>query len=347
MYCDRRRAGAACAASSSSASAQHEWVRACSGIASLSSWPWAATRSTCGARRRLRGRDGRRAAAAATAPPAACVRSLRQRRAAAALAGDAPLRRRSRMKPRSRRAGRSSSAASRGRRRRGAGAERAQQQRRLLLHAHAGERGRGAAGTRFRVGGLVEEGSLQREHGMTVRFVVTDTARDMPVRYTGILPDLFKEGKGAVAQGRLGADGVFIATEVLAKHDENYMPPEAAARARRRRASTRERGRAGTMIAELGHFALILALLRGARAGRAAAGRRAPRHGALDGARPGRPRRRSSCSSRSPSRCLTHAFLANDFSVLYVASTPTRSCRRPTASPPSGAATKARCCCGC
>jgi cytochrome c-type biogenesis protein CcmE len=78
----------------------------------------------------------------------------------------------------------------------------------------------------FRVGGLVKQGSLQREQ-MNVRFVITDTARDMTVRYTGILPDLFKEGKGAVAQGRLGAHGEFIAAEVLAKHDENYMPPEA------------------------------------------------------------------------------------------------------------------------
>ena len=78
----------------------------------------------------------------------------------------------------------------------------------------------------FRVGGLVKQGSLKRDQ-MTVRFVITDTARDMTVRYTGILPDLFKEGKGAVCQGRLGPDGEFVATEVLAKHDENYMPPEA------------------------------------------------------------------------------------------------------------------------
>ena len=78
----------------------------------------------------------------------------------------------------------------------------------------------------FRIGGLVKEGSVQRDQ-MTVSFVITDTARDMTVRYTGILPDLFKEGKGAVAQGRLGAHGEFIATEVLAKHDENYMPREA------------------------------------------------------------------------------------------------------------------------
>jgi cytochrome c-type biogenesis protein CcmE len=81
----------------------------------------------------------------------------------------------------------------------------------------------------FRVGGLVEEGSIKRQSdGLTVHFKVTDTARALPVVYTGILPDLFKEGKGVVAQGRLGDDGVFRATEVLAKHDENYMPPDAA-----------------------------------------------------------------------------------------------------------------------
>lgn len=81
----------------------------------------------------------------------------------------------------------------------------------------------------FRIGGLVEEGSIRREaDGLTTRFVVTDTARTMPVTYTGILPDLFKEGKGVVAEGRLGPDGLFTATQVLAKHDENYMPPEAA-----------------------------------------------------------------------------------------------------------------------
>ena len=80
----------------------------------------------------------------------------------------------------------------------------------------------------FRIGGMVEGGSLKRQgDGLTVRFNVTDTAKTIPVVYTGILPDLFKEGKGVVAQGRLGPDGVFHATDVLAKHDENYMPPEA------------------------------------------------------------------------------------------------------------------------
>jgi cytochrome c-type biogenesis protein CcmE len=81
----------------------------------------------------------------------------------------------------------------------------------------------------FRMGGLVEAGSVTREKdGLTVRFRVTDTAQTIPVVYVGILPDLFREGKGVVAQGRLGPDGTFKASEVLAKHDENYLPPEAA-----------------------------------------------------------------------------------------------------------------------
>ncbi len=84
-------------------------------------------------------------------------------------------------------------------------------------------------GRNFRIGGLVEKGSVKRQpDGLTVRFVVTDTAKSVPVMFKGILPDLFKEGKGVVAQGKLGVDGVFAASEVLAKHDENYMPPEAA-----------------------------------------------------------------------------------------------------------------------
>ena len=83
-------------------------------------------------------------------------------------------------------------------------------------------------GRAFRIGGLVEPGSLKRESdSLTVRFRVTDTAQTIPVVYTGLLPDLFKEGKGVVAQGTLQPDGTFRATEVLAKHDENYMPPEA------------------------------------------------------------------------------------------------------------------------
>ncbi len=83
-------------------------------------------------------------------------------------------------------------------------------------------------GRTFRVGGMVLEGSVVRS-GVNVSFTVTDTAKQVPVRYAGVLPDLFKEGKGVVAQGQLGPDGVFVAREVLAKHDENYMPPEAAA----------------------------------------------------------------------------------------------------------------------
>jgi cytochrome c-type biogenesis protein CcmE len=78
----------------------------------------------------------------------------------------------------------------------------------------------------FRIGGMVKDQSVRRD-GLTVHFVITDLVKEIPVAYTGILPDLFKEGKGAVIQGRMNANGEFIASEVLAKHDENYMPPEA------------------------------------------------------------------------------------------------------------------------
>ena len=83
------------------------------------------------------------------------------------------------------------------------------------------------SGRTFRIGGLVQAGSVKRE-GVRVNFAITDSAQTVPVRYEGVLPDLFKEGKGVVAQGQLGPDGVFVAREVLAKHDENYMPPEVA-----------------------------------------------------------------------------------------------------------------------
>ncbi|MBI2307173.1 MAG: cytochrome c maturation protein CcmE [Rhodocyclales bacterium] len=90
--------------------------------------------------------------------------------------------------------------------------------------------GKAPQGKAFRIGGMVKEGTVKREaDGVTVSFVVTDTEKDLPVAYKGILPDLFKEGKGVVAQGKLDAgSGRFVASEVLAKHDENYMPPEAA-----------------------------------------------------------------------------------------------------------------------
>ena len=89
--------------------------------------------------------------------------------------------------------------------------------------------GEAPQGKPFRIGGMVKEGSVRREaDGVTLSFVVTDTEKDLAVRYKGILPDLFQEGKCAVAQGKIGEDGVFVASEVLAKHDENYMPPEAA-----------------------------------------------------------------------------------------------------------------------
>lgn len=90
---------------------------------------------------------------------------------------------------------------------------------------HAGE---APQDRRFRIGGLVEEGTLTRgdDGGLAVRFMVTDTAQRVPVEYSGLLPNLFREGQGVVAHGRLREDGVFVADEVLARHDENYMPPE-------------------------------------------------------------------------------------------------------------------------
>lgn len=89
-------------------------------------------------------------------------------------------------------------------------------------------------GRPFRIGGLVVDGSLKRDDGLNVTFRVTDTARTITVDYRGLLPDLFREGKGVVALGAMGHDGVFHASQVLAKHDENYMPPEAAAALRAR-----------------------------------------------------------------------------------------------------------------
>ena len=85
-----------------------------------------------------------------------------------------------------------------------------------------------APGKRIRLGGLVADGSLKRGEGLTITFAISDTAKSIPVRYTGILPDLFREGQGVVAEGKLDADGRFIADSILAKHDENYMPPEVA-----------------------------------------------------------------------------------------------------------------------
>ncbi|MEZ5827783.1 MAG: cytochrome c maturation protein CcmE [Hyphomicrobiales bacterium] len=85
-------------------------------------------------------------------------------------------------------------------------------------------------GQRIRLGGLVETGSVMRDAGTTVRFVITDGAKTLPVTYTGVLPDLFREGQGVVAEGMLEPDGLFHADSVLAKHDENYMPPEVAAK---------------------------------------------------------------------------------------------------------------------
>jgi len=96
------------------------------------------------------------------------------------------------------------------------------------------------AGERFRLGGMVTQGSLHRAPGsLEVRFVVTDFNHDVPVRYSGVLPDLFREGAGVVAHGRLSGDGTFVADEVLAKHDEKYMPPEVARSLKRRHGDSR------------------------------------------------------------------------------------------------------------
>ncbi|MDP8985817.1 MAG: cytochrome c maturation protein CcmE [Pseudomonadota bacterium] len=90
--------------------------------------------------------------------------------------------------------------------------------------------GKAPAAKRFRIGGMVVKGSVARKPGdLQVRFVLTDYAHQVPVEYTGVLPDLFREGQGIIAHGTLGADGAFVADEVLAKHDEKYMPPEVAA----------------------------------------------------------------------------------------------------------------------
>jgi cytochrome c-type biogenesis protein CcmE len=96
------------------------------------------------------------------------------------------------------------------------------------------------AGERFRLGGMVTKGSLTREPGsLEVHFMVTDFSHDVPVSYTGVLPDLFREGAGVVAHGRLRTDGTFVADEVLAKHDEKYMPPEVARSLKRRHGESR------------------------------------------------------------------------------------------------------------
>jgi len=103
------------------------------------------------------------------------------------------------------------------------------------------------SGRTFRIGGLVEEKSVRRD-GIVVHFKVTDTAKTIPVTYQGILPDLFKEGKGVVAQGKLQPDGTFVASEVLAKHDENYMPPEAAHAVNKAQIEAAEKNAAKTLV---------------------------------------------------------------------------------------------------
>ena len=106
-----------------------------------------------------------------------------------------------------------------------------------------------APGQRFRLGGLVEMGSVVRGQGTTIRFAITDQAKTLPVTYTGVLPDLFREGQGVVAEGTLEADGRFNADSVLAKHDENYMPPEVAKKLKEQ-GVWRDDAQAGTGVKE-------------------------------------------------------------------------------------------------
>jgi len=127
--------------------------------------------------------------------------------------------------------------------------------------------GQAPADRAFRLGGLVQEGSVERlADGVTVRFVVTDEVRSVPVLYKGLLPDLFAEGQGVVALGRLGPDGVFRAEQVLAKHDETYMPPEVAeAIERAKREAGRQEGREEGRGAGLGEAAPIATIREAAR----------------------------------------------------------------------------------
>ena len=106
--------------------------------------------------------------------------------------------------------------------------------------------GEAAAARRFRVGGMVVKGSVMRKPGdLEVKFVLTDFAHQIPVEYTGVLPDLFREGQGVIAHGSMGADGAFVADEVLAKHDEKYMPPEVAASLKNKQVANPRGGPAG------------------------------------------------------------------------------------------------------
>ena len=107
--------------------------------------------------------------------------------------------------------------------------------------------GQAPVGERFRLGGMVTKGSVRRTPGsLEVNFVVTDFRHELPVRYTGVLPDLFREGQGVVAHGRIGTDGIFVADEVLAKHDEKYMPPELARALKKEAATSAASARTGS-----------------------------------------------------------------------------------------------------
>ena len=182
-----------------------------------------------------------------------------------------------------------------------------------------------------------------RRDNLTVHFVVTDLAKDIPVSYTGILPDLFKEGKGAVVQGRLGPDGNFTASEVLAKHDENYMPPRSAGA---RSTRPRNRKEPPSHDSRTRAFRPDPGAVRGRRAGHAAAARRAPRPARMDGA---------GAAGRAGALPAGRGFVRLRWpgaSTSTISRSPTwpstriRCCPRCTGWRRCGAATKARCCCG-
>ena len=214
--------------------------------------------------------------------------------------------------------------------------------------------GKVAEGQRFRLGGLVVQGSLRRlPDGRTITFTVTDTAYDVPVRYNGIVPDLFREGQGVVAHGRVGADGTFVADELLAKHDEKYMPPEVAKALRdaghgapRRRQARPPHGHGGlAMIPELGHYALVLALLLALVQSTLPLWGAARRHpGLMAIAEPTAMLQLAAIAVAFAA--LTWAYVVSDFSVALVANNSTRPSRCSTRSPASGGTTRARCCSG-
>ena len=203
-----------------------------------------------------------------------------------------------------------------------------------------------APGQRIRLGGLVEDGTVRRGDGTQVSFAVTDKEKSVKVVYTGLLPDLFREGQGVITEGTFGADGVFVADSVLAKHDENYMPKEVAESLKAKGVWKPELKARPAPMVEAGHFALVLAFalaliqstvpLIGARS-------RDERMMAVGG-----PVAVTGFALVAVAfAALTMAYVQSDFSVANVwenSHSLSRCCSR---SPEPGATMRARCCCGC